>query len=76
MEKQKKKTKIQDVKDHLKRLGKITTWDSYKLYGVTRISTIIYILRKRGWNIKSVQKSKLDRNKNMCNFVEYVYTES
>mgnify|MGYP001769570448 FL=1 len=41
------KSKTEKVLDHLKEKGSITSWDAIKLYKATRLSSIIYNLRKR-----------------------------
>ena len=44
-------TKIKSVLEHLKVNGKITSWDAINLYHATRLSAIIYVLKKRGHEI-------------------------
>jgi len=67
-----KKTKINQVKNHLVEKGSIDSWTAINEYGATRLSAIIFNLRRRGFNIVSEQQSVLDRNLNSCNFVNYV----
>ena len=38
---------------HLKKHGSITSMQAIKMYGATRLSSIIYILRGRGYQIKT-----------------------
>lgn len=41
------------VLDYLKRhKNGITSWDAIKLFGCTRLSSVIYLLKKRGYNIE------------------------
>lgn len=47
------KTQIIKILEHLKRRKSITSWEAIQLYRATRLSTIIYTLRKRGYNIQS-----------------------
>lgn len=68
-------TKIQAIKDHLVVNGSITSWQAIQLYGETRLSAVIHVLRDKGWNIESVWKEGTDRNGNESRWVEYVYTE-
>lgn len=44
------------VLDHLEQHGSITSLEAIDLYGFTRLSGIIYILKKHGYNIKSAPK--------------------
>ena len=65
-------TKSSQVKKHLIEKGKIDSWTAINLYGATRLSAIIFNLRRRGFKIDSQPISVKDRNKNICNFVNYV----
>lgn len=65
-------TKSSQVKKHLIEKGKIDSWTAINLYGATRLSAIIFNLRRRGFNIDSQPISVKDRNENICNFVSYV----
>ena len=65
-------TKSSQVKKHLIEKGKIDSWTAINLYGATRLSAIIFNLRRRGFNIDSQPISVKDRNENICNFVNYV----
>ena len=49
-----KETKTLKVLNHLKKYGKITSWEAIEKYKATRLSAIIYNLRhKEGMNIES-----------------------
>ncbi len=65
-------TKTNQVKQHLLSKGFITSWMAIELYGATRLSAIIFNLRRGGMSIISQPNSTLDRNGNVCNFVKYV----
>ena len=41
------------VQLHLIENGKITSWEAIQKYGATRLSSIIFNLRKRGMNIET-----------------------
>ena len=71
--KAKKTTKIEQIKSHLINKGKINTWEAIELYGATRLSGIIFKLKEYGYEIESINKTKKDRNGNVCNFVDYVF---
>lgn len=70
-----KTTKSAQVKKHLIEKGFIDSWTAINLYGATRLSAIIFNLRKRGVNIDSQGMTTKDRNHNLCNFVKYVLIE-
>jgi hypothetical protein len=65
-------TKTSQVRKHLIEHRHITSWEAINLYGATRLSAIIFNLRRRGMNIYSQSKLTKDRNGNNCNFVKYV----
>lgn len=67
-------TKTQAIKDHLVSNGSITSWQAIQMYGETRLSAVIHVLRERGWDIQSVWKEGKDRNGNDSRWVEYCYT--
>jgi uncharacterized DUF497 family protein len=47
-------TKKELIRKHLKTHGSITTWEAIGHYRVTRLSGIIYELRREGLNIISI----------------------
>lgn len=51
----KKKTKTQQVLEHLQQYGKITSWDAIRLYRATRLAAIIHNLRKR-YDIQTIDR--------------------
>jgi len=67
----KKPTKTHYVRLHLLNKGSIDSWTAIENYGATRLSAIIFILRKRGMDITSIPCSALDRNSNVCNYTTY-----
>ncbi len=64
--------KSQLVKEHLERVGSITSWEAIQLYGATRLSSIIFNLRKAGYNISTLSNEGLDRYGNESRFAKYV----
>jgi hypothetical protein len=46
-------SQIKQVERHLKKRKSITTWDAIQLYGITRLSALIFTLREDGYNIES-----------------------
>lgn len=69
----KKTNKTQEVLKHLQKRRSITSLEAIKLFGATRLSAIIFNLRKRGYIIDNVWMEKKDRYGNNCQFVKYVY---
>tara|TARA_R100000353_G_scaffold7402_1_gene9245 strand:+ start:2868 stop:3086 length:219 start_codon:yes stop_codon:yes gene_type:complete len=67
----KRVTKTHRIKEHLRKRGKITSWDAFTRYGATRLSAIIFELRQKGWDIETVRKP----NKDGGTYGEYTYTE-
>jgi hypothetical protein len=64
-------TKTAQVLKHLKEKGSIDSWTAIQQYGATRLSAIIFNLRRRGYDIVSIPNSVLDRNNNVCNYTKY-----
>ena len=70
---EKENTKTFQIKKHLIEKGTIDSWTAIELYGVTRLSAIIFKLRKSGHNIDSISRTAYDRNQEICNFTTYKY---
>lgn len=64
-------TKFFQVKEHLIKVGTINSWTAIELYGATRLSAIIFQLRKEGMNIESIPCTSYDRNTEICNYTTY-----
>lgn len=65
-------TKFQQVKEHLENYGTITSWQAIQQYGATRLSDIIFRLRKQGYDIQTKTECAKDRNGNTCQFAKYI----
>ena len=63
--------KTQKVLEHLQRKGSITSLEAIELYGATRLSRIIYNLKKEH-NIESVSSQCTDRYGNIARYSTYV----
>jgi hypothetical protein len=72
---EKQNTKFAQVKKHLIEKGTIDSWTAINLYGATRLSAIIFKLRERGYDIKSIPNTSFDRNNQLCNFTTYKYIQ-
>jgi len=66
------KSKTYQVKRHLIEKGSINSWTAINEYKATRLSSIIFVLRKRGMNIVSKPMTSKDVNNEFCRFVNYV----
>lgn len=64
-------TQLQRVENHLKQNKSITSVEAFRLYGITRLSDIIFRLRKRGLIITSENVRKPNRFGDKCNFAKY-----
>lgn len=63
-------TKTKLILEHMKSRG-ITSQDAFKEYGTTRLASIIYNLRNRGYDIETVDRVGKDRYGNTVQFCEY-----
>ena len=70
-----KVNKTTEILKHLKVKGSITSIEAFKLYGATRLSAIIFTLRKRGYDITTHDEVCVDRYGHECNFARYVLHE-
>ena len=60
----------QEVLRHIKKYGSITSMEAFEKYGITRLSAIIYILR-REYEIVTIMRTSINRYGNEVNFAEY-----
>lgn len=65
--------KTEEVLKHLKTKRSITSLDAIDLYGATRLSAIIFNLKKRGYNIECRREETIDRYGNTCRYGRYFY---
>lgn len=63
--------KTNEVLKHLQTHGSITSMEAINLFGATRLSAIIFNLRKKGYNITSVDKTTKDRYGHTVPYAEY-----
>ena len=59
------------VLDILNKKGSITSLEACITFRITRLSAVIFNLRKDGYDIISVQKHTTNRYGNRCQYVEY-----
>lgn len=67
-----KTNKTSQVLKHLQKNGSITSWEAIQKYSATRLSAIIFNLRKH-YIISSVMQEDTDRYGNNTRFARYVY---
>lgn len=68
--------KTKAIQLHLAEKGSITSWEAIKEYGATRLSAIIYNLRKRELNIETTMVEFTDRFGNKAKYAKYVLKEN
>lgn len=71
MAEEKRVTKTQLVTDHLIKYGTIDTWTAIDKYRATRLSSIIFNLKKKGYYIVSKDKKGKDSYGNTSTWTEY-----
>ena len=64
-------TQNQIILKHLQKKGYISTFESYDLYGITRLSARISEIRKMGYNIASVSQKGTNRYGEKIRFCRY-----
>ena len=67
-----KTNKTNKVLKHLQEKETITSMEAYDLYGATRLSAIIFNLRKQ-YNIDTLDMECTDRYGHTCHFAKYRY---
>jgi len=73
---EKKLNKTEKVLEHLKNYGCITSLEAIELYGATRLSAIIYSLRKCGLDIDTIDLPFTDRFGTKSHYGKYVLNEN
>ena len=69
-------TKTQAVLDWLKTHASISSMEAIQSFGATRLSVIIFNLRKRGYNIETVKCEGTDRFGNPMRYARYYLRDS
>lgn len=67
-----KMTQEKAVQQHLHTFGSITSWEAIERYGATRLSAIIYNLRKAGLDIETTNLTVKNRYGNATTVAKYV----
>lgn len=61
----------QKIRQHLLTKGTITSMEAFQLYGCTRLSARIFNLRKKGWDIQTINCDGVTRYGDPCNYAKY-----
>lgn len=72
---EKKVNKTEKVLNHLKEHGTITSLEAIEKYGATRLSAIIFNLRKRGYKIDTYDMPFTDRFGSKSTYGKYVLNQ-
>ena len=70
-----KKSQIQDIIAHLRKYKSITSMEAIRKYGATRLSSIIYILRDKGFGIETEMTQGKNRYGHVTNYAVYHLTK-
>ena len=70
-----KTTQEKEVLDYLRKIGSITSWEAIVEFGATRLSAIIYNLRKKGYNIETNDVIVKNRYGNATVIAKYALKE-
>lgn len=65
--------KTKKVLEHLQVKGSITQLEAWQLFKASRLSSIIFNLKKYGYEIKSIPENFTDVNGEKSYYVRYVY---
>ena len=56
---------------YLHEFGEITSWSAIREFGITRLSAVIFNLRKDGWNIENEWEHTTNRYGDAVKYVRY-----
>lgn len=63
------------ILEHLQKHGSITTWESFELYGDTRLSDKIYRLKQEDYEFEEEWITKKNRYGKPVSFKKYILKE-
>lgn len=66
-------TKTQKILNHLREKGSITSWEAIQEYGATRLSAIIFELKKKGVKIETEMTNFTDNYGDTWRYAKYKY---
>lgn len=59
------------IREYLEENREITSWEAFEIFGITRLSAVIFRLRKSGLNISSNNTTKKNRYGRYVTFSTY-----
>ena len=59
------------VIEHIKKYGSITSDDAFYLYGITRLSDVVFKLRNHGYAVKTATEHAKNRYGTAVSFARY-----
>ncbi len=68
-------TQTQAVLDHMQTHDGITSMEAFENYGATRLSGLIFSLKKQGYNIKTETIECTNRFGSKCHYAKYSLAE-
>lgn len=63
------------VLQYMRETGHITSWRAIAEFGITRLSAVIYRLRKRGYNIQTETVTGKNRYNDIVSYAKYTIDE-
>lgn len=60
------------VLNYLKEHKSITSWEAIEHFGATRLSAIIFNLKKKNYDIQTIMMEDTDRYGNTCRYAKYI----
>lgn len=69
------KSQTEDVLRYMKEEGAISSMDAFREFGATRLSAIIFELRRRGYNIETEIWERKNRYGRKTEFAKYILHE-
>jgi len=69
---EKKKSQTSEVLKFMKKYNCITSMQAFEHFGATRLSSIIYVLKKRGYVIDTIRMTCENRYGGTCQYAKYV----
>lgn len=70
------KTQVEKVLIHLIKFGTITSWEAIQTYRITRLSDKILLLRRKGYNIHTINSSHVNKEGIKTEFATYKLIEN
>ena len=70
-----KTNKTREVLKYMRENSGITSMEAFKLFGATRLSSLIFSLRKQGYDIETIDMECTDRYGHLVRYAKYVLKE-